>query len=278
MREVIKNCVRNFKAADTPTRIIYLFWLLFFLCFFIYLLTSFINEIGLTPLFLIPTLIGIILLFYMFLLFTTFISDIFISKRIKKYNEKQLKKYDVPLFIYIGPLLPILFLYQLTDYILSQNYYFGSNLLVNLDNNGGLSYLISIIIYLLILNIGMYKRLLRVGRGFYKQRLDHHKDFFKITLIPVTFVVTVIGLIAGFNDIELKIPDVFTILDFLFINSNDNFFVMSIRLSFILLIFSLPILLLGYFFNQCFMYILKYGTHYKQFFLKFFRTVITIVK
>ncbi|WP_152656261.1 hypothetical protein [Oceanobacillus sp. CFH 90083] len=279
MRGFIKKCVNDFKAADLTTKTFSIIMLLVFLYVILYLIIGFHNEIGLMSLFIIPSVLGIMLLFSMFPLFITFIFDMFFSKIMKNYNEKSLKKYDVPLLIYIAPLLPVLFLYQLSVDILSNNYYFGSNLLMSLDNNGGLSYFISVIMYLLIINIGMYKRLLRVGKDFYKQRLDHHKDFFKITLIPVTFAATVIGLIAGFNDFELKIPDIFTILNYLlFINSNDNFLVMSIRLSFILLIFSLPTLLLGYFFNQCFIYVLKYGTHYKQFFLRFFRKVITIFR
>lgn len=274
MREFIKNLVGNFQKSNLKNKIILIMNGFVFLYFIIVLLTGYYEKPLIVFFTILSALCMILLIVSMFPLSLSFYTDIFLSKFIKKYNDKKFKKYDVPFFIYMGSFLPILFLAnRLTD-ILTRNDYFGSQQLVYLDKYDVLSYSLSIILYLLILNIGMYKRLILVGKDYYKQRLDHHRQFIKITLIPVTFAITIIGLIAGFNDIEIKLADVSPFLNYIFFaNFHENFLLASINLNITLLIFSLPTLLLGYFFNQCFVYFLKHGSYYKHFFLKLYRKI-----
>lgn len=203
-------------------------------------------------------------------LFLTFIIDMFFSKYLKGYNEKKMIKYDVPLFLYFFSVLTIMLIFTYIEGYLTNNYYFGSEVLY-MACQLGLSYFLSITLYITIMNIGMYRRTKLLGKKAYQKKLEHHKSLLTLTFLPVTFLTATIGIVTAFKETSISFTDVSKIWSTVFNTSNidvNNTFLYTIQLAGMLIVMSLPTLIIGYFVNQISIYLYYYGSAYKQFFIK----------
>lgn len=200
-----------------------------------------------------------------------YINDIFFSRWLKRYDKKNIVRYDVPLVLYLFSFLPVTFImFAISDFLAELDSF--SNEQLAIADSYGLTYLVATVLYVIIINLGMYSRLNKVNQSYYLEKLNHHEKFLKLVFLPASFIITVISLITIFKDIEVSFTDLFNILDKIFsIRNFTNTLVASMEMFGLVTLMSLPVLLIGYLVNRMFMYFSIYGKYYKLFFDKIIR-------
>lgn len=186
------------------------------------------------------------------------IKNIGILKKIKTImNSKQIYlRYETPLFTYCFSFLAIFFI----DKILG---HFGVRYTVA----------ISPIIYIIIYFIGMRRRC--HSEEYYDKVLKNNIDFLKLSFIPLTFLITVIGFaftVTGFKVQEINIDFLSRITEAInqygIVNGLASQALQIINFSILLLalmyIASIPIQLVSYFTIQVIYYFKKFGNSYKK--------------
>ncbi|MGW7886415.1 hypothetical protein ACWEW8_06970 [Staphylococcus xylosus] len=244
----------------------------------------------LIPFFIILKLIALFLFFLLSITiypvkhFMINIRDTILGKNMFLFKDTHDKYYKVPLITYFSSFTIIGLLVGLTtaihaDYI-SKTHQIDLFVII-------ISYLSSSFVYLLAFYFGMYRRF-KVdknnikNKSIFLENLSIHRQFLNLSFIPLTFVITVIGIISS-----LKIPIKISIYDFnsslnyisnIMINyiDSNNFlilllgFILNLTILFILLyIFTIPLQLIALFINYVFKYFYEHGRYYKDIFQDF---------
>ena len=150
-----------------------------------------------------------------------------------------------------------------------------------------ISYFSSSIIYLLAFYFGMYRRF-KIdtnnieSKSIFLDNLSIHRQFLNLSFIPLTFVITLIGIISSLKiPINISIYDINSSLNYIsnfMINYLDssNFwiqllgFILNLIILIILLyIFTIPLQLIALFINCVFKYFYEHGCYYKDIFQDF---------
>ncbi|MGW7977049.1 hypothetical protein ACWEXZ_10550 [Staphylococcus xylosus] len=211
--------------------------------------------------------------------------DLFLGKSRFLFKRKHDKYYKAPLITYYFSSFPIVGLLASMS-ILLHNEYFSQTYQIDVFVEI-ISYFISVIFYILIFYFGMYRRF-KLDSSKIKSKkilldiLSIHRQFLNLSFIPLTFVITVIGIVSA-----LKIPITVRLLDFnnflnytlkhiFILGDSENFLMILLAIIlyiiaiFILLyIFSIPLQLIALFVNYVFKYFYEHGNYYKSIFKEF---------
>ncbi|AKS70346.1 hypothetical protein RN70_00400 [Staphylococcus schleiferi] len=207
------------------------------------------------------------------------IRDSILGKNAFFFKNSHNKYYKVPLITYFSSFITIGILVGLitsihADYI-SKTHQIELYIIVN-------SYLCSAVVYLLAFYFGMYRRFSEdknsdASKSVFLEILSIHRQFLNLSFIPLTFVITLIGIISS-----LKIPINISIHDInSYINNISNYmikylnsgnfliqflgFVLNLTILVVLFyIFTLPLQLAALFINYVFKYFYEYGSYYKD--------------
>ena len=212
------------------------------------------------------------------------IRDSILGKNTFLFKNAHDKYYKVPLITYFSSFTTIGFLVGLitnihAGYISSTH---QMNLFVII-----ISYFSSSIIYLLAFYFGMYRRF-KIdtnnieSKSIFLDNLSIHRQFLNLSFIPLTFVITLIGIISSLKiPINISIYDINSSLNYIsnfMINYLDssNFwiqllgFILNLIILIILLyIFKIPLQLIALFINCVFKYFYEHGCYYKDIFQDF---------
>lgn len=143
-----------------------------------------------------------------------------------------------------------------------------------------IAYSISICVYPVILNIGMYRKTSKIEQGVYfRDLLKNHKKFLQLSFLPLAFLITIIGfLFASMDKIEgltgwiMSIENLSKIIESIYgmrsADVDSHFFQHSLKLLLIIYIFSVPLQVVAYFCNQVSEYIFECGKGYKTYFIQ----------
>lgn len=244
----------------------------------------------LIPFFIILKLLSLFLFFFLSITiypvkyFMINIRDTILGKNTFLFKNEHYKYYKVPLITYFSSFTIIGFLVGLTtsihaDYI-SNTHQIDLFVVV-------ISYLSSSIVYLLAFYFGMYRRF-KVDKNniecksIFLKNLSIHRQFLNLSFIPLTFVITLIGVISSLNiPINISIYDINSSLNYIsnimlnYVDSN-NFlvlllgFILNLTILVILLyIFTIPLQLIALFINYVFKYFYEHGSYYKDLFQDF---------
>lgn len=130
-------------------------------------------------------------------------------------------------------------------------------------------------------------------KDYYFKVLKNNKDFLKLSFLPMTFIITILGFyftITGFKvqKIQLRFNEVQNSINQLFNYNNINLIqilVKSLILMMFILVFlyivSLPIQAMSYFIIAVIQYFSNYGESYKKTLKKYFiilRDFINIIR
>ena len=128
--------------------------------------------------------------------------------------------------------------------------------------------------YSLCYFIGMYRKIGEDSKVNFLKTIESTQSFLKLSIIPISFIITLIGLISGISGmidegISIDMYSLSVIFDELLKTgyNNSNILTLFILLfKFIILsyIFSLPAQLFGIFFGQVCVYILNHGKPYLE--------------
>jgi len=235
--------------------------------------------ISLLALVLVGIIVGIILFVLLFplLCFCLSIIDIFLGKRLRDYKENKLLRYHLPGFTYYfsGILLIGVGGYlenRISLFTYHDNIYLITSYTIAL-------YVCISILYVFIFYLGMWRRIGHIDKGkYFIKTLGKHRKFLKLSFIPVSFVVTVLGFISVFGDINISfiliMRFVFGVLDGVKQNSLLN----GIILMIIVYVFSIPVQLLALFINNLFVYVFEEGHYYKQMIIRISKPVYNNLK
>lgn len=221
---------------------------------------------------------------YPFKQFMINIRDTILGKNKFLFKNAHDKYYKVPLITYFSSFTIIGFLVGLItsihlDYISNTH---QIDLFVSI-----ISYLSSSFVYLLSFYFGMYRRF-KIdtnnieSKGIFLENLSIHRQFLNLSFIPITFVITLIGIISSLKiPIKISIFDINNSLNYIsdiminYVDSN-NFliillgFILNLTILVILLyIFTIPLQLIALFINYVFKYFYEHGSYYKDIFQDF---------
>ncbi|MFV0393802.1 MAG: hypothetical protein ACK5LC_05345 [Coprobacillaceae bacterium] len=185
--------------------------------------------------------------------------------KMKNYKNNKLTKYHIPLLTYYFWVLPIMLsCMYLSNFLKEQDYF--NNYYIYLLTNVEVLYIIITVIFLLIFYFGMWKRLKDIeDNNYYIETLKKHRKFLNLSFIPLTFIVTSVGLMTAFNDVDINIIDIGKILENIFnTNISNNIFLVVIIFIILLYVASLPIQILALFINHIFQYFVEEGSVYKK--------------
>lgn len=165
--------------------------------------------------------------------------------------------------------------------------YTALSIIYMIMNNAGIKYgwVIAFVTYILIYFLGMYRRYEK--NESYICVLDNNLEFLKLSFVPLTFLITMIGFaftVAGFNlqqiDWEYFNPIISAIQEDGLVTgfANELWLVIKCSVAILLLLYivSIPMQLVSYFIILVIKYFQKYGYGYKKvfsFFLKIWRNL-----
>lgn len=150
------------------------------------------------------------------------------------------------------------------------------------------SWVIAFFTYILFYFIGMYRRYR--GKEEYDFVLENNLEFLRLSFVPLTFLITIIGFaftIAGFNlqqiDWTYFNPIIASVRENGLVSGIANELWLVVKCSFVLLVLmyvaSIPMQLVSYFFIHLIKYFRKYGNGYKKilnYFIKKWMSVLNI--
>lgn len=235
--------------------------------------------VSLLALLIIGVIAGIILfaLLYPLLCICLSIIDIFWGKRLRDYKESNLLKYHLPGFTYY---FSGILLIGIGGYIENKISLFSYHHDVYFTSWHTIVLYIGIsIVYVFIFYLGMWRRIGHIDKGeYFIETLSKHRKFLKLSFIPVSFVITVLGFISVFGDINISfilvIKYVFEVLE----GVKQNLLLNGIILMIIVYIFSIPVQLMALFINNLFVYIYEEGYYYKQMAIRIVKPVYKELK
>lgn len=223
--------------------------------------------------------------FYPLKYFVIYMRDLIFGKNKIFYRDKQDKYYYVPLITYYFSSVPFLFIIvglstSIHADFISETGYIDSNIEI-------ISYLTSIILYVLVFYFAMYRRF-KVDNDKIKSKkvfldiLSIHRQFLNLSFIPITFVITIIGIASSLNTpIQLNLLGLNNFINYLFgksilLSDSENilFILIAIFINFIVVfigiyIFTIPLQLISLFVNYVFKYFYEHGRYYKEMFNDF---------
>ncbi|QIL46193.1 hypothetical protein G7081_03450 [Vagococcus coleopterorum] len=224
------------------------------------------------------------LVFFIFLififpsfLFLSSLCDIFCSRWLKNYKDNNMTKYQVPMFVYYFAVFPMfiisewikLYILKYSDLEEVSNILFSSEAIL----------LMVMLLYVIVINLGMYFRLKNIDdSNFLLSVLDNHHSFLKLSFIPASFLLTILGVITIFSDIKINFRDSFAIFDrFIFFTTPLNDIVNWLKFIILIYIMAIPIQLMGLFMNNILIYYVKYAGPYKQILNNLYKSVAKFV-
>lgn len=225
------------------------------------------------------------ILFYPIKYFMINIRDIVFGKVNIFYRHEHDKYYYAPLITYYFSLFPLLIVILGLSTIIDSNFISEKNLMnpkVEI-----ISYLIIVILYVILFYLAMFRRF-NVDNNKIKNKivlldiLSLHRQFLNLSFIPITFVITIIGVASSLNKpISFHLLDINNFIDYLFqialiLNYSDNILLMLLGIIFhfitlfiVFYIFTIPLQLISLFINYVFKYFYEHGRYYKEIFNDF---------
>ena len=179
--------------------------------------------------------------------------------------EKECCRYRTPLYTFISAGIPVTLIIDNTNIFKDKYEYIG--------------YICLSIFFLCIYFLGMFVKNYNKPEE-YSAFLKHNMEFLKLSFLPCTFIITIVGFLYTVQEEKLfkqgvnislniwdKVSNVIISEDFKKDSLNDILINLSIYI-FVFLIFlyvmSLPVQILGYFFISVILYFQKYGNGYKR--------------
>lgn len=200
--------------------------------------------------------------------------DIFTGNKFWRYQyeniNKELKyrnRYNIPAINYIFSVVPLAIL-------------IGVVVRVSDIDSVLIAYLISICVYPVILNVGMYRKTNKIEKGaYYRDLLKNHKKFLQLSFLPFVFLITITGFllasmdkIDGLTEWTISVGNLSEIMGSIFDMSTSDirshFFQYILKLLLIIYFFSVPLQVVSYFCNQISEYIFECGKGYKTYFIQ----------
>ncbi|MRE73087.1 hypothetical protein [Mammaliicoccus sciuri] len=213
------------------------------------------------------------------------IRDIVFGKANIFYRHEHDKYYYVPLITYYFSSFPLLMVMLGLSTIIKSNFISEKN---SIDPRVDMiSYLITVILYVLMFYFAMYRRFKVdnkniMSRSVLLDALSIHRQFLNLSFIPITFLITIIGIASSLNKpIKLNLLDINNFIEYLFhialiLDYKDNILFMligiithCIALFIGFYIISIPLQLISLFINYVFKYFYEHGRYYKEVFVDF---------
>jgi len=203
--------------------------------------------------------------------------DILFGKRLKNYKQSGNLKYHLPAFTYCLPAMLL---------ILVGTYVENRFVLFDYRNNDYLALCHTIILYMgisaayvIIFYLGMWRRISHIDSGkYYMEILSKHDKFLKLSIIPLSFLVTLLTVMTAFGDINISLINVMEFIYNILSGMKQNTLQNSIIFMSVLYIFSISVQVIALFVNPIFRYFFEEGKYYKQIGKKSIIAITKIIK